>query len=475
MTRSELSRPRRLAARLGVFLTFFVFFAFLAPSAFVNSAAAQGELPPPLFEGEDELPPPEFADDGELPPPEFGDESESAASEEGEPPGTVSEDPADWQIPKIMVVAHPRTPRTLRRELNELAATIGQLEDEAAYVREARSRGFPPTSAEALEVLLPEMDVALVLVVQVIREGDSRFLSVEYRDGRIGFALLEEVHGLAGNSLRDEARERMRAEARLALAAITRPPGAPPPANLPVPEVIAAGPPPEPGAAVHVFIGAGFGFGMRRFEMPTSLGIVRLSTDPFPAISLGLGLDYEPEARGRLSVRGELSYLTSVGLEVTDNRTDGSSLTTPARSQRFDVRLGALYRIASGPTGVALGGALGFGLRAFDAEAAVTLPDYSLSGFSLRLSLVLPLLEGRLQIRVDPEVEWIAFVDDGLTQAGIGSSAVSVGAEARLLFQIAGPFHAEVLYRESHVFLDSSAGDAGDVERYGTLGIVYRP
>ena len=53
-------------------------------------------------------------------------------------------------------------------------------------------------------------------------------------------------------------------------------------------------------------------------------------------------------------------------------------LTTPARSQRFDVRLGALYRIAPGPSSVALGGALGFGIRAFDAEIRAEGPVYDL-------------------------------------------------------------------------------------------------
>jgi hypothetical protein len=150
-------------------------------------------------------------------------------------------------------------------------------------------------------------------------------------------------------------------------------------------------------------------------------------------------------------------------------------LTTPARSQRFDVRVGATYRLEDGPSGVALGGALGFGLRAFDSEAAVTLPDYALSGFSLRLSLVLPLLDGRLSIELHPELEWIAFVDDALTQTGVGGSALSVGADARVVFGIVGPFHAELFYRESHAFLDSSFGDSGDVERYATLGLLYRP
>jgi len=449
------------------------------------TAIAQDDLPPPEFEGADEgddLPPPEFDggdEEGDLPPPEFGPDE---ADGEGPPVDTEAETGGEappeeeWQAPKVMVVAATRTPRALVREVNELLSGVGQVEGSDAFVREARSRGFPPTSPEAFEVMLPEMDIALVLVIEVTRDGGERRLSVEYRDGRIGFALLSEAHPLAGDRLRDESRERILAESRLSLAAITRPPGAPPPATLPEAQAEAReGPPPEPGAAVHVFLGAGFGFGMRSFELPTSVGIVRLDTDPFPAVSLRLGLDYEPEARGRVSLRGDLSYITSVGLEVTDLRTDGTTLTTPARSQRFDVRLGATYRLADGPSGVALGGALGFGLRAFDSEAAVTLPDYTLSGFSLRLSFVLPLLEGRLAIEVHPELEWIAFVDDGLTQEGVSGSAVSVGAEARLIFRIAGPFHAEILYRESHAFLDSGLGDSGDVERYATLGLLYRP
>jgi hypothetical protein len=458
-------------------------FLFTAPAM----AQAQDDLPPPEFEGGDEgdeLPPPEFGGDdegGELPPPEFGEGDEGGELpppeyEEGDPEDAPAEAMDEWQAPKVMVVAAPRTPRELLREVNDLLSEVGQLEGSDTFVREARARGYAPDGAEAFEVLLPEMDLALVLVISVIREEGERRLRVEYRDGRIGFALLEEAHPLAGDRLRAESRERIVAESRLALAAITRPPGAPAPEGLP--EAAGEereGPAPEPGAAVHVFLGAGFGFGMRSFELPTRVGIVRLDTDPFPAVSLRLGLDYEPTAQGRVNLRGDLSYVTSVGLEVTDIRTDGTTLKTPSRSQRVDVRLGATYRLADGPDGVSLGGALGFGLRAFDSEAAVTLPDYALSGFSVRLSLVLPLLEGRLAIEVHPELEWVAFVDDGLTQEGVGDSAVAIGAEGRLLFRIAGPFHAELFYRESHAFLDSELGDSGDVERYATLGLLYRP
>ncbi len=451
----------------------------------VTSSAFAQELPPPEFEGADEgddLPPPEYGDEGDeggLPPPEYGDEGDGGAGAEGDGDameGSPEQEMEEFQAPKVMVVAAPRTPRELSREVNDILSAVGQLESPDAFVREARARGYPPDRGEAFEVLLPEMDIALVLVISVVREEGERRLRVEYRDGRIGFALLEESHPLAGDRLRAESRERIVSEARLALAAITRPPGAPAPEGLP--EAAAdsrEGPPAEPGAAVHVFLGAGFGFGMRSFRLPTSVGIVRLTTDPFPAVSLRLGLDYEPTAQGRVNLRGELSYVTSVGLEVTDMRTDMTTLKTPSRSQRFDVRLGATYRLADGPDGVSLGGALGFGVRAFDSEAAVTLPDYALSGFSLRLSLIVPLLEGRVIIALHPELDWVAFVDDGLTQEGVAGSAVAVGAEARLLVGIAGPFYAELYYRESHAFLSSDLGESGDVERYATVGLLYRP
>ncbi len=213
---------------------------------------------------------------------------------------------------------------------------------------------------------------------------------------------------------------------------------------------------------------------MRSFEMPGEAGLVRLETEPFPAATLRLLLDVEPRARGRLTVGGELRYLTSVGLRSTDERADGSERNTASRSHRLDVDVYAAVRLGESPGSVRLGAGLGWGVRAFDSEAPVTLPDYGLGGPRLRAFAVFPIAE-RLLVALGPEVEWLLVVDDSLTGQGVDAGTLAVGGEARVRLALFDAFHAEALYRESHATLSADGGDSTDRERYGALELLYRP
>ena len=51
----------------------------------------------------------------------------------------------------------------------------------------------------------------------------------------------------------------------------------------------------------------------------------------------------------------------------------------------------------------------------------------------------------------------------------------ALGGVASLRIEVASAWAVEALYRESHAFLEAALGDVQDVERYGTLNIIYEP
>jgi hypothetical protein len=225
---------------------------------------------------------------------------------------------------------------------------------------------------------------------------------------------------------------------------------------------------------VHVALAGGIGLGVRDFALPTEVGIVRLTTDPFPAATISLGIDVEPSARGRVSVGGGLRYATSVGLRADDTRTDGSTRNTASRSQRLDLEAGATLRLADGEGAVALSALVGWGVRIFSSEAPVTLPDYAIGGPSLRALLVVP-VSTRFTVTAGPDVQWVVHVGDALRDAGVSTGGAALGAELAVRFGLTDTLSLEAWYRESHALLSSTRGDATDVERWTALRAVYRP
>lgn len=419
-----------------------------------------------------------------------GDEEEVFTGDdppaEETPAETPTDDPSTWALPRILIVPERRTPDALIRNLYTLLGTVGEVVPADEYIREARSRGFPPEADEAFEAVLPEMDVELVVVVGVRagrrsrRAPRPRRVHFMYREGQDGLALLEEEHDFPSDTLAQLTADRVLAEARLALAVITRPraPGAVAQGEEVRPveaRLERRGPRREPGAAVQVALSAGGGFGMRQFELPTDLGIVRLTTDPFPVADLALHFELEPVARGQLELFGALRYTTSLGLRTNDQRPDGTIRNTASRSQSLEIAVGTRYRVVDSTESILLGALAGFGVRLFSSEAPVTIPDYGLSALTIRGLVIFPFLEGRLELELSPEFQWIFLVDDALTSRGVDPFAVSLGGVARFTAQLTGPLYAGAIYRESHAFLSTDTESAGDVERYVSAYFEYRP
>lgn len=407
---------------------------------------------------QDEAPPAEgSADDAAF---------EASLAESGEGAGGEA-----WAAPTILVVARRDTPDSVVTDVRTLMSTAGELVDASDYEREARSRGLPPESAEAMQAILPELhpDLDLVLVVGTNRPARATLVLLNYHD-RFGLEMLVEAHSLEGQLLTEESRARTLAETRLALAVITRPRGG-------LQEIGGGVEPGEraPGLAVHVGIEAGAGFGTRQIEVPSAAGVLALETAVFPSVALQLAIDVEPTARGQLTIGADLEYLTSIALITTDMRVDGTVRETSSRSQRLSAGLRVSYRLEPSLDGVSLGASLAWSALTFSSEAPVTLPDYTLQGPVLALGVVVPLVSRLITISLFPEAQWIVDVGEALSGLGVSSSAAAVGGSARIRVRILNELFADVTYRESHAFLGGDLGGGNDVERFGAVRFVYRP
>lgn len=373
-------------------------------------------------------------------------------------------------FPSVLVVARRDTPDVLVYDVESFLGEACQLVDGSDYLREARSRGLAPDSAEAMAAILPEMHpgLDLVVVVGANRRTRATLVSLHYHD-RHGFQILDEEHSIRGNILTEESRARVLAEVRLGLAVITRPRGGLSELGGGVAPGQAA-----PGLAVHVGIAAGAGFGTRELVANTRSGTVGLATAFFPAAAVQLAVDVEPTARGQLTIGADAEFLTSFALVSADRRIDGTVRETASRSQRIAAGLRVHYRLESSLDAVSLGVGLAWSALTFSSEAPVSLPDYTLQGPVLSLGVTIPVAGRLLTFSLAPEAQWIVDVGSGLTAIGVSSTGAAVGGSARIRLRILDELFADVTYRESHAFLSTENGQGGaDVERFGTLRFVY--
>ena len=383
----------------------------------------------------------------------------------------TSEPPSADDFPSVLVVARRDTPDTLVYDVEGFLGEACQLIDSSAYLREARDRGLPPESAEAMAEILPQLhpELDLVVVVGANRRTRASLASLRYHD-RHGFQILEEEHSIRGNMLTDESRARVLAEVRLGLAVITRPRGG-------LSELgggVAPAHEATPGLAVHVAVQAGAGLGTRELVASTRNGAVGLETALFPSAAVQLSVDVEPVARGQLTIGADAEYLTSFALTSADRRIDGSIRETSSRSQRIGAGLRLHYRVDPSLDAVSIGVGLAWSALSFSSEAPVSLPDYTLQGPVLSLSVMIPIAARLITIVLAPEAQWIVDVGSGLAAIGVDSTGAAVGGSARVRLRVLDELFLDLAYRESHAFLGTENGQGGaDVERFGSLRLVY--
>ncbi len=405
------------------------------------------------------------------------DETEGAPAEVTDAPTEApvdttraGEEAAADDFPSVLVVSRRDTPDTLVYDVEGFLGEACQLIDSSAYLREARARGLPPESPEAMAQILPELhpELDLVVVVGANRRTRASLVSLYYHD-RHGFQILDEEHSIRGNMLTDESRARVLAEVRLGLAVITRPRGG-------LVELGGGVAPGEatPGLAVHVAVQAGAGIGTREADLSTRNGAVGLQTAFFPSAAVQLAVDIEPVARGQLTIGADAEYLTSFALTSADRRIDGSIRETSSRSQRIAAGVRLHYRVDPSLDAVSIGAGLAWSALSFSSEAPVSLPDYTLQGPVLSLSVVIPIASRLLTISLAPEAQWIVDVGSGLSALGVDSTGAAVGGAARVRLRLLDELFLDLTYRESHAFLGTENGQGGsDVERFASLRLVY--
>ena len=365
----------------------------------------------------------------------------------------------EWARPRILLVRGRRVSNANVRKVREVLEQVGEVVDGDDFVRLARSRGLPRTAGQTFEQLMPEMGVALAVVLS---PGSGGSLQVTYREGTSGFLLLEEEHAIAG-PISERMSERIQAETRLAMAVVTRPdPGSMRRAST---EEI------TPGAVFGLSVGISVGVGTRTTRLPSQdVGQLDLDTGVFAAAGLDLEVGVKPRADARTRWFGRIRYATSLGLRLQLSAL-GADQDASARSQHFDAGLGVDWALKDGPDSAALVVGLGWAMRRLSTEGETLLPDYGLSGARLDLGVRVPFFRNRIQLRLMAELQTLFVRTDSLQEEGVGGVGIAYGGYGQLAVMITDTLAVSAIFRESHARYDA----VRDAERWVLLQFGYAP
>jgi len=230
------------------------------------------------------------------------------------------------------------------------------------------------------------------------------------------------------------------------------------------PEKAAPASEPDAGPAVLVQPYAGIGIAMRSFERPIDVGIQKLSASAVPGVEVGLGVVAWPEAS--FSLGFNLAYQSALGFTVTESPSFAMPNRVRARSERAALDIAPTWRFGK----VSLAVPIGASMRTLWPEVHVLMtPGYSLIGAHARLELSVRAGE-RLTVRVAPEFQWIAQIDEDLRATGVSSQGAAFGGEATINVALSSQWQLGVNYRESHAAISTTRDTKfKDVERYLTL------
>jgi len=191
------------------------------------------------------------------------------------------------------------------------------------------------------------------------------------------------------------------------------------------------------------------GIGMRDVELPRDGLLSRVNTGIFPALGLGVALDFHASKRASLGLVAR--YQTSIGLVLTEQLTDGTQHERKTRSHHFEVGLAPTLRFGDG--GWALYGALGYAVSELDPENHLVTPSYHLAGPYLRVGLQLPLGSERLRLRLGPDGQLVVQVGDELLALHTDARGLGAGASASLEFSLGERWTLAVSFREQRFWL----------------------
>ncbi|MET0388370.1 MAG: hypothetical protein ABW321_20530 [Polyangiales bacterium] len=270
---------------------------------------------------------------------------------------------------------------------------------------------------------------------------------------------------------------------------------APPPPRAPEPEPAVAEPEPTPsaeetpaegeavaeeappvetppaqdqvGPTIIVQPYAGVGIATRSFKRPVSTGSQSLAATVTPAAEVGLGVVLWPERSFSLSIL--LAYQSALGFTVTERPPFAYPNEVGARSERVSLDIGPGWKL--GPARLSI--PIGASMRTLWPEIHTSLtPGYSLIGPHARIELAV-LLGGRVSLRISPEAQWIAHIDQSLRATGVSSQGVALGGDVSAGVVLSKAFSVGLNYRQSHALITTNRGFTfSDVERYFTVRIV---
>jgi hypothetical protein len=245
-------------------------------------------------------------------------------------------------------------------------------------------------------------------------------------------------------------------------------------AGATTPQPTAAGS--EAPRALRVVLQVGAGAQQRLLDVPSASGTRSLDSGFGPALSLRLA--------GRLRaphhyLGARISYQTSIGMSAREGVPDATTQApgaTGVRSQRFEAGVLGGIRLGATAAAASLGLFLGYGLRAFESDAPLQIPRFSLHGPLLRLEFELPIACDLLALQLAPEVSQIVSVSAELReQAALARGGQSFGTEMSLRLRLHERLAGRLAYRESHARIRAGAIDHfSDVERYLLLELSYR-
>lgn len=203
---------------------------------------------------------------------------------------------------------------------------------------------------------------------------------------------------------------------------------------------------PSEETAIESVLWAGLGVGARSLRVPTTLGAATTDTGPYLAMELGLELGFRRRPNRSFGLRAD--YATSAGLDVQEQRVAAPPRTYRARSHQVRGGLFAGFVLGSR---VELKLQLDYVARNIHSlvpEAQT--PSFTLSGPALVVGLGLRIVERRLWLLLEPEVQGIAQVGDQVTEDGAARTGIAGGGQGVLRLRLHGALSCELTYYESH-------------------------
>jgi hypothetical protein len=224
-----------------------------------------------------------------------------------------------------------------------------------------------------------------------------------------------------------------------------------PPSIVEEPSVEEPAEPPEetpaPSRGVALQVGAGLGVGSLSFTRPIPEGVQRLPQTPFAAAELFVRVHIAPKAT--LSLQTLVAYQSSLGLALRSEPLFGLPEEVPVRSQRLELSVAPVLRLADSASAVTLAFPLGFAFRSVSPEAhQYRVLAHAFGGPLLRAELSVPLTE-LIRLRGGPELEWIVMIDPSLRREKVCCQGVAWGGHAAVEARVGEIFSVALAYRES--------------------------